>query len=106
MERTPQAEFEVAVKDSNFVNFTEFLGARNNELFPKGPARFKILETILHYPQGGQSVILHALSEAQNFTPPKNHQVSAGRPKTIGKDHENLLYNGIRFAKILENCFP
>ena len=41
--KTLYAEFKVAVKYSNFVNFTGFLGARNKELFPNGLVRFKIL---------------------------------------------------------------
>ena len=38
LKRTLLVEFEVAVKWSNFANFTESLGVKNKELFPKGPA--------------------------------------------------------------------
>ena len=38
LKRTLLVEFEVAVKWSNFANFTESLGVENKELFPKGPA--------------------------------------------------------------------
>ena len=38
LKRTLLVEFEVAVKWPNFANFTESLGVKNKELFPKGPA--------------------------------------------------------------------